>query len=114
MRFLIIRCIYLYRRFIRHRLNKTCIYHQSCSEFALSNLRSSNSVVSTLLKIYRRITGCKVTQVVTSSTNQWFIVNGHGEKISQNEMSSDALNVYSEVNKKGTSNLKVAKLILGP
>ena len=80
-------------------LNKTCIYHKSCSEYTLQFLKSSSSISSTILKVYRRIKGCQVTQVVTSSSNQWCIINGHGEQVHQNEMSSDALRVYGEVNK---------------
>ena len=69
--------ILLYRRFIRRRLNRVCMYKVSCSEYALQALAEKQPFLSTVFRIKHRVFGCSIRSVEVSRDGAWHLVNAH-------------------------------------
>jgi putative component of membrane protein insertase Oxa1/YidC/SpoIIIJ protein YidD len=78
--------IKFYQRFISKRIDRTCIYPISCSNYALETLKKSSNIFRSIYIIYKRYTGCKVLDIVCENSCKWHIINANGDIIKTNQL----------------------------
>ena len=112
MYYLLKKVIFFYRRFLRKKINRTCIYKISCSEYALRTLEERRGLFHSISLIYNRIRGCKVVSVEISRRNDWHVINGNNQKILPPELSTDAHEEYGNLSQARFNESNEARLIL--
>ena len=92
-------CIKVYQLFFS-RFTQKCIYKESCSDYALRVIVEKNSIYNNFRNIMKRINGCKVKEIVKCNKEDWYILNGHNEKVYINNISDFTISQVTKMIKK--------------
>jgi len=83
--------IKFYQRFISKRIERTCIYPVTCSNYALKVLRESNNIFKSTHIIYNRYTSCKICNIVCEDSFKWHIVNSNGKILKPHQLNENTI-----------------------
>ena len=87
----IILLINFYQRFLSDKINRSCIYEKSCSNYAHELFSKPYNVIHALKDTLKRTKGCKIVDIICEDTNNWHIINGNSEIVK-----SDKLNIKTK------------------
>ena len=94
--YLIIILIKFYQKFLSKRIDRTCIYPISCSNYALEKLKKSRNIFKSIYRIYKRYSGCKILEIICEDSGKWHIINANGNIIETKKLH---LNIIVDINK---------------
>jgi putative component of membrane protein insertase Oxa1/YidC/SpoIIIJ protein YidD len=78
--------IRFYQLYVSNKIDRSCIYKQNCSNYAIDKLSESKDIATAIKAIFNRINGCKITRIICDNSRQWQVINGNNEIIKENEL----------------------------
>ena len=90
--------IKLYQKLLSGKIEmRRCIYADSCSNYAITELTESKNIFSSIISIYRRYKSCKILNIICECPGHWHIINGAGQVIQSKALSSLTINRIKKI-----------------
>ena len=83
--------IRFYQLYVSNKINRSCIYKQNCSNYAINKLSESKNLASDIKAIFNRVNGCKITRIICNDLRPWQVINGNDEIIEENELNDSMI-----------------------
>ncbi len=94
--------IRLYQKFLSGKIEmRRCIYANSCSNYAIAELTESKNIFLSIISIYRRYKSCKIINIICECPGHWHVINGAGQVIQSQSLSSLTTDRIKEIINEG-------------